>query len=46
MLKKEERRQMNERFWKMFKRSMRKTHSLSEKKSVGSNIQQKLNTFI
>ena len=32
MLKKEERREMNERFWKMFKRSMRKTHSLSEKK--------------
>ena len=32
MLKKEERREMNERFWKMFKRSMRKTHSLSKKK--------------
>tara|TARA_B100001758_G_C18339814_1_gene573706 strand:+ start:657 stop:1118 length:462 start_codon:yes stop_codon:yes gene_type:complete len=32
MLKKEERREMNERFWEMFKRSMRKTHSLSEKK--------------
>ncbi len=32
MLKREERREMNERFWKMFKRSMRKVHSVSDKK--------------